>query len=79
MSSYPATASHLALLLSMLHCPSPETPELEAKFVLGAPPMFIVLHEVSSLFENPELECVVPKKVHEHAADYLEGRLALII
>ena len=79
MSSYPATVGHLALLFSMLHCPSPGTPELEAKFVLGEPPTFIILHEISSLFENPELECVVPKQVHEHIADCLEDRLALII
>ena len=44
----------------MLHCPSPETPELDAKFVLSAPPTFIVLHEMSSLFADPELEYVAP-------------------
>ena len=36
------------------------TPELDARLVLSAPPMFIVLHEVSSLFESPELEFVIP-------------------
>ena len=44
----------------MLHCPSSTTPELDARLVLGAPPTFIVLHEVSSLFASPELELVVP-------------------
>jgi hypothetical protein len=79
MSSYPATVRHLALLLSMLHCPSPGMPELEAKLVLGAPPTFIILHEVSSLFVDPELECVVPKHVQEHAANRSKAQLALII
>lgn len=63
----------------MLHCPSLATPELDAKLVLSAPPTFIVLHEVSSLFIEPELECVVPRRVYEHCADYLEGRHAPII
>ena len=44
----------------MLHCPSPETPELDAKLVLSASPTFIVFHEMSSLFADPELECVAP-------------------
>jgi len=44
----------------MLHCPSSTTPELDARLVLSAPPIFIVLHEVSSLFSSPELEFVVP-------------------
>jgi len=44
----------------MLHCPSSTTPELDARLVLSAPPTFIVLHEVSSLFASPELELVVP-------------------
>ena len=73
MSSYPTTVRDLALLLSMLHCPSPETPELEPKLILGAPPKFIILHEVSSLFANPELECVVLKHAHKRHANCLEG------
>ena len=44
----------------MLHCPSSATPELDARLVLSAPPIFIVLHEVSSLFSSPELEFVIP-------------------
>ena len=44
----------------MLHCPSSETPELDARLVLSAPPVFIVLHEVSSLFADPDLVYVVP-------------------
>ena len=44
----------------MLHCPSSETPELDAKLVLSAPPRFIIFHEMSSLFADPELVYVVP-------------------
>ena len=36
------------------------TPELDARFVLSARPMSIVLHEVSVLFASPKLEFVVP-------------------
>lgn len=79
MSSYPATVPHLALLLAMLHCPSSQMPELEAKLVLGTPPTFIVLHEISSLFVNQELEWVAQEQVHEHPANCFEGELALII
>lgn len=79
MSSYPETVRHLTLLLSMLHCPSSETPELGAKLVLGVPPTFIILHEVSSLFADPELEFVVPQNAQEHPFNCLEGRLAPII
>ncbi|KAF9651079.1 hypothetical protein BDM02DRAFT_3111088 [Thelephora ganbajun] len=55
----------------MLHCPSSETPELDAKLVLSAPPAFIILHDVSSLFENPELEATCPDylRVIAQAAD----------
>lgn len=49
----------LAVLLSMLHYPSSETPKLDAKLVLSAPPTFIVLHEVSSLFVGPDLVFVL--------------------
>ena len=59
MSSYPTAVGQLAMLLSMLHCPSSATPELDAKLVLSTPPAFVILHEVSSLFVDPELECVV--------------------
>lgn len=63
----------------MLHCPSSATPELDARLVLSAPPTFIILHEVSSLVTNPELEFVVPSTIYKDRADRLEGRLALII
>ena len=55
-SSYPSTVRQLAVLLSMLHCPSSTTPEVDARLVLSTPPTFIILHEVSSLFADPELE-----------------------
>jgi len=44
----------------MLHCPSSESPELDARLVLSAPPTFVVLHEMSSLFVDPDLVYVVP-------------------
>jgi len=59
-SSYPSTLGQLAVLLSMLHCPSSESPEVDARLVLSAPPTFVILHEVSSLFANPDLVYVVP-------------------
>ena len=43
----------------MLHCPSSESPEVDARLVLSAPPTFIVLHDMSSLFADPDLMYVV--------------------
>ena len=59
-SSYPSTLRQLALVLSMLHCPSSESPEVDARLVLSAPPTFILIHEMSSLFADPDLVYVVP-------------------
>jgi len=59
-SSYPSTLGQLAVVLSMLHCPSSESPEVDPRLVLSAPPTFIILHEMSSLFADPELVYVAP-------------------
>ena len=77
-SSYPSTVDQLTVLLSLLHRSSSTTPELDAKLVLSAPPKFVILHEVSSLLVDPELECVSQKRVHEDHANHLKERPAPI-
>lgn len=59
--SYPPTPAHLAVLLSLFHCPeASDVPFVDSKAVLATFPTAIILHELSSYFldEASDHTCV---------------------